>query len=317
MEIERNQTDFFISHASEDKEVIARPLAELLRSGGARVWYDEHSLKYGDSLRESIEGGLAGCRYCVVILSRSFFNKKWTVKELNGVFTRDVYDSNKSIIPIYYDITPEEVSAIYPMLSDILGIQYKGDISECVRLVLAFIGLDESYTYRSGSQYVTVKDYGGNLAEWIVEREIVPNLSEPLRIEFPVLNSYNTKLISYTGGDVTYPVYVGGQKVAVLDIPYAQKDHLISVRLIFEILGGFTEQEEIICAYPKLPYGTYTIAIRSLFRRMKDVRAYKLVGARKVEIGGLTFDAGGLSASLQMNEVPPGFMYNLAWRWAD
>ena len=43
--------DVFISHASEDKEEVARPLAEALRKNGLSVWYDEFELKIGDSLR--------------------------------------------------------------------------------------------------------------------------------------------------------------------------------------------------------------------------------------------------------------------------
>lgn len=37
--------DVFISHASEDKEEVARPLAEALRKNGLSVWYDEFELK--------------------------------------------------------------------------------------------------------------------------------------------------------------------------------------------------------------------------------------------------------------------------------
>lgn len=47
--------DFFISHASEDKDDFARALADPLRCQDYRVWYDEYSLKIGDSLRASID----------------------------------------------------------------------------------------------------------------------------------------------------------------------------------------------------------------------------------------------------------------------
>ncbi len=43
--------DVFISHASEDKDAIVRPLATALRAGELRVWYDEFELRIGDSLR--------------------------------------------------------------------------------------------------------------------------------------------------------------------------------------------------------------------------------------------------------------------------
>ena len=52
------KNDIFISHASEDKGVIVRPLAIILERLSIRVWYDEFSLQLGDSLIASIDKGL-------------------------------------------------------------------------------------------------------------------------------------------------------------------------------------------------------------------------------------------------------------------
>lgn len=82
--------DFFICHASEDKEAIAKPLADTLRGRRMAVWYDEFSLSLGDSLRESIDYGLANSRFGIVILSPRFFEKHWTRQELNGLAAREV-----------------------------------------------------------------------------------------------------------------------------------------------------------------------------------------------------------------------------------
>ena len=49
--------DVFISHASEDKEAIARPLADALVLSNLTVWYDEFALRLGDSLTASIDHG--------------------------------------------------------------------------------------------------------------------------------------------------------------------------------------------------------------------------------------------------------------------
>ena len=76
----RRRHDVFISHAWEDKDAIARPLAEELRRRGFDVWYDEFSLKMGDSLRGSIDYGLANSRFGLVILSKNFFAKHWPVQ---------------------------------------------------------------------------------------------------------------------------------------------------------------------------------------------------------------------------------------------
>jgi len=66
----------FISHATEDKTDFVRPLAEALRQHFS-VWYDEYELTIGDSLLKKINEGLASSDYGVVILSPSFFQKKW------------------------------------------------------------------------------------------------------------------------------------------------------------------------------------------------------------------------------------------------
>ena len=68
---------FFISHASEDKDAIARPLYEELGKRGFKVWFDEAVLVVGQSLVESIDHGLANCDHGIVIVSPAFFAKKW------------------------------------------------------------------------------------------------------------------------------------------------------------------------------------------------------------------------------------------------
>src|SRR3989454_458685 len=64
----------FISHDSQDKAEIARPLAVKLSQLMCPVWYDEFALKVGDSLRESIESGLKQCKKCVLVLSPYFLS---------------------------------------------------------------------------------------------------------------------------------------------------------------------------------------------------------------------------------------------------
>ena len=100
--------DVFISHASEDKEEVVRPLAHALRDGGLAVWYDEFELRIGDSLRRKIDHGLANSRFGVVVLSRAFFSKGWTNYELDGLVTRAV-GGDQVLLPIWHDITKQEL----------------------------------------------------------------------------------------------------------------------------------------------------------------------------------------------------------------
>lgn len=43
----RRPHNVFICHTSEDKDAIARPLAEALRGRGLAVWFDEFELEIG------------------------------------------------------------------------------------------------------------------------------------------------------------------------------------------------------------------------------------------------------------------------------
>ena len=109
--------DFFISHANEDKDSFVRDLARALEEGGASVWYDEFTLKIGDSLRREIDRGLANSRFGIVVLSTHFFAKEWTQRELDGLFALDG-QGDKRILPIWHQITKDVVLRHSPMLAD-------------------------------------------------------------------------------------------------------------------------------------------------------------------------------------------------------
>ena len=114
---EGKQYDVFISHASEDKEEVVRPLAIALQAKGVRVWYDEFEMKIGDSLRRKIDQGLANSRFGIVVISRSFIKKGWTNYELDGIMTKAI-SGQQVLLPIWHDITKQEVIDYSPSLAD-------------------------------------------------------------------------------------------------------------------------------------------------------------------------------------------------------
>jgi formylglycine-generating enzyme required for sulfatase activity len=130
--------DVFISHAWEDKEDIARPLAEALRRKGLRVWYDEFTLTLGDSLRRSIDRGLAQSRYGVVILSPNFFAKEWPQKELDGLAAREV-SGEKVVLPIWHNVTVEQVREYSPTLADRVAVSSDRGLEHVVKELLRVI----------------------------------------------------------------------------------------------------------------------------------------------------------------------------------
>jgi hypothetical protein len=113
--------DLFLSHASEDKETIARPLYKALISVGMTVWFDEAVLKMGDSLRRKIDEGLMRCGHGIVIISPSFLSKEWPQRELDGLVAREVASGKKAILPIWHKIDHATIVRYSPTLADRLA----------------------------------------------------------------------------------------------------------------------------------------------------------------------------------------------------
>jgi len=136
--------DFFISHASEDKDV-AEPLVQKLEETGARVWYDSIVLTLGDSLRERIDEGLANSRYGIVILSPSFFAKNWPPRELNGLVTRED-DGRKVVLPIWHNISADEMRRYSPILADRLAAMTSSGLDSVVGDIVRAAGVTDGRT---------------------------------------------------------------------------------------------------------------------------------------------------------------------------
>lgn len=90
MRDDKTSWDVFISHASEDKSDFVQPLAKILTEFGVRVWYDEFTLRLGDSLSRSIDEGLSRSRFGLVVISPSFISKHWPEYELRGLVAREI-----------------------------------------------------------------------------------------------------------------------------------------------------------------------------------------------------------------------------------
>lgn len=135
---QRHKYDLFISHASEDKAAFAEPLAVALRRWGLRVWFDKFSLTVGDSLRDSIEMGLANSRYGVVIFSPRFLAKKWPRVELNGLFARQM-QGKKTILPILHEITIAEMIKVMPIQADGVALKSSDGVEPVARSLVEVI----------------------------------------------------------------------------------------------------------------------------------------------------------------------------------
>ena len=125
----KKKKDLFISHASEDKDDFVRPLANLLRQYKLDVWYDEFELSIGKSLSRSIDKGISNSKFGLIVLSKSFFKKNWTEYELKSLNSFEI-ENGDVLLPLWKDVTVNEVRKFSPYLSDKFALTAKDSIED-------------------------------------------------------------------------------------------------------------------------------------------------------------------------------------------
>lgn len=130
----------FVAHDHRDKNEIAEPLAVQLQKFMCPVWYDEFSLRVGDSLRESIEKGLKESNKCIIILTPNFLsNGGWAKREYDSIFTRELIERRNVILPVWHNVTAHDIYQYSPVLADRKGIAWSGGVETVARQLLQAI----------------------------------------------------------------------------------------------------------------------------------------------------------------------------------
>ncbi|MBV6505842.1 MAG: hypothetical protein ILNGONEN_01407 [Syntrophorhabdaceae bacterium] len=129
------QWDVFICHASEDKKDFVTPLALALKQLGLKVWYDNFTLRLGDSLRQSIDRGLADSKFGIVVLSHAFFEKDWPQYELDGLVEKEG-SGIKVILPIWHGVTKQEVRRYSLSLSNRKAVSTSDGLEKVVSAII-------------------------------------------------------------------------------------------------------------------------------------------------------------------------------------
>ena len=133
----RYNWDVFISHASD---AVVLPLARALEARSLRVWYDQWVLTIGDSLLEKIDEGLRESTFGAVVLSKSFFGKRWPRAELDGLMQREVH-GHKVILPVWHGLTAEEVREYSLILAGRVSGTTEGGIDSLADKLVRAIGI--------------------------------------------------------------------------------------------------------------------------------------------------------------------------------
>lgn len=169
--------DAFISYASDDKEKIVRQLAETLEKLKVKIWYDEFSLKVGDSLSKSIDDGLQNSNFGIVIISRSFLEKHWTDYEYRSLLSKEE-NGKKIILPIWHDIKREEVKNFSLYLADKIALNTSESSINNIALKLIEIIRPDIYLNIKG--YFLFKHFLKEGTTKMVDINVLSKQKEPL-----------------------------------------------------------------------------------------------------------------------------------------
>jgi len=131
--------DIFICHASEDKQAIIRPLVNVFNAQKVSCWVDEAEIRWGDSITQKVNEGLAKSRFVIVVLSPSFVGKNWPERELFAALSMEASSGEVKVLPLVVGdkMFLDQIRQKYSLLNDKLFISWGGDPQPIVKEVLS------------------------------------------------------------------------------------------------------------------------------------------------------------------------------------
>lgn len=134
--------DIFICHASEDKDEIVRPLVEAFKKVEVSCWYDEAEIKWGDSITQKVNEGIAKSRFVIVVFSPAFLKKEWPQREYNAALNQEATSGVVRVLPLVVGSRTQQIKILdmYPLLNDKRYLPWDGGIQGIVDAMLARLG---------------------------------------------------------------------------------------------------------------------------------------------------------------------------------
>jgi len=110
--------DVFLSHSSLDKDIFVTELSEELSNKGLKVFEDVKVFKIGQSQTDMMNMGILNSRFVIVFLSANFIKSGWSDYEFKSFLNREINEKRVIILPIWHDLSVEEVRQYNPYLVD-------------------------------------------------------------------------------------------------------------------------------------------------------------------------------------------------------
>ena len=119
--------DVFLSYANKDSKKYIEKLYKELKKLGLNIFYDKESIDWGDEWKERILESTQDSEFAILVISKNYFGREWTERELNEFLSRKNKAGQKIILPIIHGITNKELAEKYPELGKIQTISTKNN----------------------------------------------------------------------------------------------------------------------------------------------------------------------------------------------
>lgn len=128
--------DVSISHAYGDKDSFLNELALALQEEGNRIWYTGFDIRTGESIVKHVKRALEESRYGILIISPVYFEKQWTMTELDSLLS-----ANRSgrIIPVLHNIAARQLAKLFPAFTHKLPISSAQGIAQVMKRILKLV----------------------------------------------------------------------------------------------------------------------------------------------------------------------------------
>ena len=123
--------DIFISHASEDRAAIARPIFEACERLGMKAFLDEEHIAWGETFTRKINVALGAARTVLAIVSSTSVTKDWPLTEVNTALALEVA-GDKSVVPLI--VGKPDLSRL-PLIRGKDYLEWSGDPVQVARLL--------------------------------------------------------------------------------------------------------------------------------------------------------------------------------------
>lgn len=121
--------DIFISHASEDRAAVARPIFEACERLGLKAFLDEEHIAWGEAFTRKINVALGAARTVLAIVSSTSVTKDWPLTEVNTALALEVA-GDKIVVPLI--VGRPDLSRL-PLIRGKDYLEWSGDPVQVVR----------------------------------------------------------------------------------------------------------------------------------------------------------------------------------------